>query len=148
MYNFLFSSDSNQALRMFRHLAAVLSLLVFTLICLFFYHNDLFSIDESTFNWILIFFWCGVGIFTIIFRSGLNELSSDPSLTVPQIIWGTCYLLTIVIRELLSAAKRMCTVLLMHLAEILKPQTFHLMICQINPLPWMVTFPSASQTRR
>lgn len=91
----IFSSDSKQALRMQRHLAAMLSLLVFTLISLFFYHNNLFSVDKSTFNTILIFFWCGVFMFTIAFRTGLNELAADPSLTVAQILWGTSFLLTI-----------------------------------------------------
>jgi diguanylate cyclase len=95
MFNLLFSSDSKQALRMQRHLAAVLSLFVFTMISLFFYHNDLFSVEKSTFNLILLFFWVGVALFTIVFRSGLNELSSDPSLTVAQILWGTSFLLTI-----------------------------------------------------
>lgn len=80
---------------MHRHLAAVLSLLVFTLISLFFYYNGLFSVDQITFSLIMIFFWCGVLIFTLIFRTGLNELSSDPSLTVPQILWGTFFLLTV-----------------------------------------------------
>ena len=78
-----------------RHLAAVFSLLVFTIIILFFYHNNLFSVDKSTFNSVLIFFWCGVAVFTIAFRTGLNELSPDPSLTVSQILWGTCFILTI-----------------------------------------------------
>jgi diguanylate cyclase (GGDEF)-like protein len=78
-----------------RHLAAVMSLLVFSSICLFFFYNDLFVIDESTFYSVLIFFWCGVICFTLIFFSGLNQLASDPSLTVGQILWGTTFLLTI-----------------------------------------------------
>ena len=95
MLNYLQSSDSKQALRMHRHLTAVLSLTVFTLITQFFYHNDLFSIDKTTFNSILIFFWLGVAVFTLTFRLGFNELSSDPSLTVAQLLWATCFLLTI-----------------------------------------------------
>ncbi len=95
MFNFLFSSDSKQKLRMLRHLAAVLSLLVFSLLSLLFFNNDLFSIDRATFNSILAFYWIGVFVFTIIIRSGLNEKYPDPSLTVPQMMWGTCFLLTI-----------------------------------------------------
>ncbi len=95
MYNFLFSSDQKQALRMLRHLAAVLSMLAFTLLSIFFYHNDLFSIDKKTFIGILVFFWTGVFIHTIIIRSGLNKKYSDPSLTIPQMVWGTFFLLTI-----------------------------------------------------
>ncbi len=95
MFDLLFSSDSKQTLRMLRHLAAVASLFVFTLLAVFFFYNNLFSIDKTTFNSILIFFWSGVFIFTVILRSGLNKKYSDPSLTVPQMLWGTCFLLTI-----------------------------------------------------
>jgi diguanylate cyclase (GGDEF)-like protein len=81
---------------MLRHLAAVMSLLAFTLLSILFFHNDLFSINGATFDLILVFFWSGVLIFTVVIRSGLNERFSDPSLTVPQMVWGTCFLLTIV----------------------------------------------------
>jgi diguanylate cyclase len=95
MFDFLFSSDSKQEVRMLRHLAGVMSMLAFTLLTIFFFHNNLFSIDERTFNTILIFFWVGVFLHTIIIRSGLNKKYSDPSLTIPQMVWGTCFLLTI-----------------------------------------------------
>jgi len=95
MFDFLFSSDPKQALRMLRHLAAVASLVAFTLISIFFFYNDLFNIDKATFNSILIFYWTGVLIFTTILRSGLNKKYADPSLTIPQMLWGTCFLLTI-----------------------------------------------------
>ncbi len=73
----------------------MLSMLVFTLLSIFFFYNNLFSIDEITLNGILLFFWSGVFIFTILIRSGLNKRFSDPSLTIPQMVWGTCFLLTI-----------------------------------------------------
>ena len=95
MYHFLFSSDNKQALRMMRHLAAVMSMMAFTLLSIFFYHNDLFSIDEKTFISILVFFWVGVFFHTLIIRSGLNKKFADPSLTIPQMVWGTFFLLTI-----------------------------------------------------
>lgn len=80
---------------MLRHLAAVMSMLAFTLLSIFFFYNDLFSIDEKTFTIILVFFWVGVFIHTIIIRSGLNKRYSDPSLTIPQMVWGTFFLLAI-----------------------------------------------------
>lgn len=80
---------------MFRHLAAVFSLLVFTLVSIFFYYNNLFSIDKSTFDLILLFFWTGVVVFTVIIRSGFNKRFKDPSLTIPQMLWGTSFLLTV-----------------------------------------------------
>jgi len=95
MYHFLFSLDNKQALRMMRHLAAVMSMLAFTLLSILFYHNDLFSIDEKRFISILIFFWAGVFFHTVIIRSGLNKKFADPSLTIPQMVWGTFFLLTI-----------------------------------------------------
>ena len=95
MANLLFSSDPKQALRMFRHLAAVMSLVVFTLICVLFYTNNLFAINKITFYYVLYFFWVGVIIFTVIFRLGLNQRFSDPSLTLAQIVWGTTFVLTI-----------------------------------------------------
>ena len=95
MFHLLFSSDPKQSLRMMRHLAAVLSMMAFTLLSIFFFYNGLFSIDEKTFIAILFFFWCGVLIHTVIIRSGLNKKYDDPSLTIPQMVWGTFFLLTI-----------------------------------------------------
>ena len=95
MGSFLFSSDQKQALRMSRHLAAAMSLLVFTFICVLFYSNNLFAIGKLTFSYILGFFWAGVFLFTLTFRLGLNQRFADPSLTLPQIVWGTTFLLTI-----------------------------------------------------
>ncbi len=95
MFDFLFSSDPKQALRMKRHLAAVMSMLVFTLVSTFFYYQNLYSIDRNTFDTILIFFWVGVFIYTVILRTGLNKRYHDPSLTIPQMLWGTTYILTI-----------------------------------------------------
>jgi len=95
MFHLLFSSEPKQSLRMMRHLAAVMSMLAFTLLSIFFFYNDLFSIDEKTFVAILVFFWSGVFIHTVIIRSGINKKYDDPSLTIPQMVWGTFFLLTI-----------------------------------------------------
>lgn len=80
---------------MLRHLAAVLSLLTFSLASIFFYYNDLYSIELSTLYKILAFFWVGVICFTIALRSGFNKRFADPSLTIPQMLWGTSFLLVI-----------------------------------------------------
>jgi diguanylate cyclase (GGDEF)-like protein len=95
MYKFLFSTDTHQALRMSRHLAAVLSLFIFTVMSIFFYYSGLYSIETETFVFILSFYWIGVCVFTFIIRSGLNLRFDDPSLTIPQMLWGTSFLLTI-----------------------------------------------------
>ena len=78
-----------------RHLAAMMSMFVFTLVSIFFFYQGLYSIDRETFNAILIFFWVGVFIYTTILRTGMNKMYHDPSLTIPQMLWGTTYILTI-----------------------------------------------------
>ncbi len=96
MYYFLFSNDPKQALRMFRHLSAVLALLGFTIVVVYFYHYNLYSVDKRILIAIIILFWAGELCFTVILRSGLNKKYYDPSLTVPQLLWATLFLLTIV----------------------------------------------------
>jgi len=95
MFNFLISNEPEQTLRLFRHLAAILSAVVFTIVSILFLHYDLYSIDEATFYSIIFLFSIGGLTFTIILYTGLNKKFSDPSLTVPQIIWGTSFVLTI-----------------------------------------------------
>lgn len=95
MFHFLFSDDPKQSLRMLRHLAGMLSLLAFTLTSIFFYYNGLFLVNREIFESVLLFFWTGYFIFTIIFRTGLNQHCEDPSLTVPQLLWATLFLLVI-----------------------------------------------------
>ena len=95
LYQLIFSADQKQALRMFRHLSAVISLLAFTVISFFFYYYDLYSVEKETFYNVIYFYWVGVFVCTAIIRTGLNKKYYDPSLTVPQMIWGTSFLLTI-----------------------------------------------------
>ena len=95
MFNFLFSSDPKQAVHMFRHLAALMSAFLFTVVSVFLFYNNLYSIDLSTLYAIIVFFWAGGFIFTLMLRTGLNKRYADPSLTVAQILWSTLFLLTI-----------------------------------------------------
>lgn len=95
LYNFLFGSDPKQALRLIRHLSAVLSLLAFTVVSIFFEYYDLYAFEKKTFYQVIFFFWTGVFLITIIIRSGLNQKYYDPSLTVPQMIWSTSFLLSV-----------------------------------------------------
>jgi len=55
----------------------------------------MFSVDKNTFYATLVFFWTGVFTFTILIRSGFNKRYADPSLTIPQLLWGTAFMLTI-----------------------------------------------------
>ena len=94
MGDLLLGTDPKQSLRMLRHLASVASLFIFTLGCLFFFYNDLFSVELPVLRAVLFFFWLGIFTFTLIIRSGLNRHFRDPSLTIPQMLWGTLFLLT------------------------------------------------------
>lgn len=94
-YSLLLGSDPKQSLRLFRHLSAAVSLLAFTIISFFFDYNNLYSVEKETFHNVLYFYWTGVFVFTLLIRTGLNKHYYDPSLTVPQMIWGTSFLLTI-----------------------------------------------------
>ena len=80
---------------MFRHLAALMSAFLFTVVSVFLFYNNLYSIDLSTLYAIIVFFWAGGFIFTLMLRTGLNKRYADPSLTVAQILWSTFFLLTI-----------------------------------------------------
>ena len=95
MHHFLFSSDDKQAIRMFRHLSAVAAFFIFTLVAIIYYYYDLYSLDKELFIKILLLFWLGEFVFTVIIRSGLNKKFQDPSLTIAQMLWGTFYLLII-----------------------------------------------------
>ena len=93
MQDFLLSSDPKQSLRMKRHLAAVVSLIMFSLGCLWLYHNDLYHFSHQQLNTAFVIFWLGVFSFTFMIRTGYNERFEDPSLTVPQMLWVTIFLL-------------------------------------------------------
>ncbi len=95
MFNFFFLSDPKLALRLFRHFAALMSAVLFTVVSLFLFYNNLYSIDLDTLHTIIILFWGGGFLFTILLRTGLNKKYTDPSLTVAQILWSTLFLLTI-----------------------------------------------------
>ena len=80
---------------MARHFAAMTAFFVFTLIVILYYNYDLISADKEIFKSVLIFFWTGMFIFTVVIRIGLNIRFQDPSLTIAQVLWGTLYLLMI-----------------------------------------------------
>jgi len=95
MFSFILGTDPKQSVRMFRHLVATFALLALTLFSVFFYYQNLYSIDANTFKSVITFFWIGIFIITISIRSGFNKKFPDPSLTVLQMLWGTTFLLTV-----------------------------------------------------
>lgn len=95
MFSFLFCKDPRQRLMMFRHFAGILASAIFSIVSILFLHYDLYDVDAATFYSLLIFFWSGVLFFTLLIRTGLNKNFDDPSLTIPQILWGTTFILTV-----------------------------------------------------
>jgi len=55
----------------------------------------LYSVDKNTLINVISIYWSGMFVFTALLRSGLNLRYYDPSLTVPQMVWGTFFLLHI-----------------------------------------------------
>ena len=76
-----------------RHFASVASLIILSLGCLFFYKNNLYYVDRQFLSTIFIVFWLGVFTFTFLIRTGINKRFMDPSLTIPQMLWVTIFLL-------------------------------------------------------
>jgi diguanylate cyclase (GGDEF)-like protein len=66
---------------------------MFSLGCLWLYHNDLYHFSHQQINTMFVIFWLGVFSFTFMIRTGYNERFEDPSLTVPQMLWVTIFLL-------------------------------------------------------
>ncbi len=95
MVKFFFRREPKLALRIFRHFAALMSAVLFTVVSLFLFYNNLYSIELDTLYNIIIVFWAGGITSTILLRNGLNTKYIDPSLTVAQILWSTLFLLTI-----------------------------------------------------
>ncbi|MBL4711284.1 MAG: hypothetical protein JKX75_02075 [Gammaproteobacteria bacterium] len=91
----LIGTDPKQVLRMHRHLFSVFALMAFTAVSFIFYYYDLYMVEKETLFNITSFFWAGVFLFTIAIRTGLNKKYYDPSLTVPQLLWSTTFLLVI-----------------------------------------------------
>jgi diguanylate cyclase len=94
MLNYILGNDPQQQLRMRRHLAASSTMFLLTLMIFFLYYNDLLDVKLPDLIFIQVFFWFGQLLITASIRSGINKLSDDPSLTIPQLIWGALYLLT------------------------------------------------------
>ena len=95
MINFLFRKEPKQSLRLFRHIAGLLTSIVFTIASIIFFHHNLYSVDGTTFYSIIILFWTAGLIFTVLLWTGVNKKFADPSLTVAQILVATSFVLTI-----------------------------------------------------
>ena len=93
--DFILSKDPKQALRMSRHLAALIAILLFTIASIYFSYNNMLKVADITLLDINLIFWAGLLFITFIIRSGLNQNLPDPSMTMIQMIWCSLYMLTI-----------------------------------------------------
>jgi len=92
----ILSKDPMQALRMSRHLAALIAILLFTTGSIYFSYNNMLKNADIQLLDINLTFWAGLLIITFIIRSGINQRFYDPSMTMVQMIWCSLYLLTII----------------------------------------------------
>ncbi len=95
MRKLILTNDPVQALRISRHLMALLSLLAFSLACIYFDHRHLFDPNAIPLPTILAVFWAGLFGFTFLLRSGLNKKLEDPSMTMEQMTWASLFMLTV-----------------------------------------------------
>lgn len=95
MRELILTSDKAQALRITRHLMALLSLLAFSMACVYFDSRNLFKTDGLQLSTIFAVFWPGLFAFTFVLRSGLNRKLEDPSMTMEQMTWASLFLLTV-----------------------------------------------------
>jgi diguanylate cyclase (GGDEF)-like protein len=91
----ILTKDPAQALRISRHLMGLLSLLAFSLACIYFDHRHMFDQNALPLTTILTVFWPVLFGFTFILRSGLNKKLEDPSMTMEQMTWASLFLLTV-----------------------------------------------------
>jgi diguanylate cyclase (GGDEF)-like protein len=92
----ILSRDPKQALRMSRHLSALVAIMLFTLASIYFSHNNMLKSGDIQLLDINLTFWAGLLLITAIIRSGFNQRFSDPSMTMIQMIWCSLYMLAII----------------------------------------------------
>ena len=92
----ILSKDPSQALRMSRHLAALLAILLFTMASIYFSYNGMLKSADIQLLDINLTFWAGLLTITFIIRSGLNQKLYDPSMTMVQMIWCSLYILMLI----------------------------------------------------
>ena len=95
MRELILTNDPAQALRISRHLMGLLSLLAFSLACIYFDSRHMFDPGAIPLTTILGVFWSGLFVFSFLLRSGLNRKLKDPSLTLEQMTWASLFMLTV-----------------------------------------------------
>ncbi len=92
----ILTDDPHQSLRLSRHLSALAAILVFTIASVYFSYSGMLKQGSLQLLDINLVFWGGLLLITFIIRSGLNLKLPDPSMTMPQIIWCSLYILTLI----------------------------------------------------
>lgn len=88
--------DANQKLRLRRTSLALGVAIVHTFICFQLFKQGYFRVTLINFVVLFSLIWCLHLIFPILIITGKNLLLTDPSLTMPQVLWGlTALMITI-----------------------------------------------------
>lgn len=92
----ILTDDPRQALRMKRHLAALVAIMLFTIASVYFSHSNMLKNTHVHLLDINLVFWAGLLLITFTIRSGLNQRLPDPSMTMIQMLWCALYILSLI----------------------------------------------------
>jgi diguanylate cyclase (GGDEF)-like protein len=92
----ILTDDPRQALRMSRHLAALVAIMLFTIASVYFSYSNMLKNTDIHLMDINLVFWAGLLFITFIIRSGINQKLPDPSMTMTQMIWSSLYILALI----------------------------------------------------
>ncbi len=113
--------DKRQEIRLRRWLYAMYGAVIHTLVCLLLWADNIFRVTGNEFLLIFAVIWTGNLCFFVVIRSGYNKQFSDPSLTIPMMLWAiTCLMYTVFLTTELRG------MLLMFQLFVLVFGTFHL----------------------
>ena len=90
-----FPEDAKQALRIRRFLMAALSYVIWIGIAFYCYYLGLVDISPRAFGLLTSIAFLGNVLFYVLLRSGLNRYWPDPSLTLPQMLVATFWVMLI-----------------------------------------------------
>ena len=90
------TNDPRQSLRMSRHLAALVAIMLFTLASIYFSYSNMLKNADIQLLDINLIFWAGLLLITFVIRSGINQRLPDPSMTMVQMLWCSLYILTLI----------------------------------------------------
>ncbi|UCB54015.1 MAG: GGDEF domain-containing protein [Thiotrichales bacterium] len=92
----VFTADPQTSLRMSRHLAALVAIMLLTLASIYFSYRGMLKTGDIGLLDINLMFWAGLLLITFAIRSGISRNFPDPSMTMTQMIWCSLYILVLI----------------------------------------------------